>query len=331
MPYAAGVSIRRGAWLVIVACATTPTSAPTVAPAATPVAASPAAVVAAPAVVDPLTARAVHHDDYARTVLYTWTTAAQIEALRAERRLLVAEAKAGFGPSAYVGGLMRVVKAQGPWSALAAALLEHPALRRRRYAWTSPFATTMGLGPLRYGDALVRIELDPAGVIVRFRPGDAEPFAAVDGAGTAVALAELVADPGRIAAVYHVRDGPRDALAFREYVVVNEARISSWSVATPEIRAQVDADVALLAGLVDGPLRWLPEVAVRGPATGAWPTARPGAAPLERWHASLAFDNQRYKPMVANFAAIAAAMRGYDGSGPPLVHRPGADAGQGAR
>lgn len=277
---------------------------------------------AAGALRERLAARAVYHDDFARVVLYTWTTAAQIEALRASRRLLVAEAKAGVGPSAYVLGLTRVVRTRGAGHELAALLLEHAGLRRRRYAWTSPFATTMGLGPVRYGDALVRVELDARAVIVGFRPGAGEPFTAVDVHGQAVALAELVAEPERIAAVYHVRDGPREAVAFREYVLCNEARISAWSIATPEIRAQVDADVALIDALRASALAWLPAAAVDQPAALAWPTARAHGLLLDAWQASLAFANQRYRPTADNFAAIAAAMRGYDGRGAPLVHHP---------
>jgi len=323
--YARGV-LRRAAWLAsIVACATTPTSAPVVAPVEVTRPSEPVVVaeeVKAAGLRERLAGRAVHHDDFARTVLYTWTTAGQIEALRASRRLLVAEAKAGVGPSAYVLGLTRVVKTNGVGRELAALLLEHAGLRRRRYAWTSPFATTMGLGPVRYGDALVRVELDEAAVIVGFRPGTDSPFTAVDVRGEAVALAELVADPGRIAAVYHVRDGPREAVGFREYVLCNEARIAAWSIATPEIRAQVDADVALLDELRGSALAWLPAAAIDESPTTAWPTARANGLLLDAWQASLAFANQRYRPTADNFAAIAAAMRGYDGGGAPLVHRP---------
>jgi len=327
--------LRRASWLtLIVACATTPATPAVVAPVA--IGPTEPVVVAveevrASGLRARLAGRAVHHDDFARTVLYTWTTAVQIEALRASRRLLVAEAKAGVGPSAYVLGLTRVVKTNGAGHELAALLLGHEGLKRRRYAWTSPFATTMGLGPVRYGDALVRVELDEQAVIVGFRPGtdpgrsvgaSVEMFTAVDVHGRAVALAELVADPGRIAAVYHVRDGPREPVAFREYVLCNEARISAWSIATPEIQAIVDGDIALLEALGASSLAWLPAAAIDESPTAAWASARAHGMLLDAWQASLAFANHRYRPTADNFAAIAAAMRGYDGSGAPLVHRP---------
>jgi hypothetical protein len=310
--------LRRWWPAVLVACATAPVRAPETTPPALP-APAPATAPAPPTTGELLAARAVHHDAYARSVLYTWTTPPQVAALREHRRLLVAESKDGFGRSVYLRGLARLAAEQP----IAGLLLEHPGLARRRYAWPNPYATTMGLGPIRYGDCLIKVELAATAVIVRFRPADAAPFAAVDLQGRDVPIAALVADPSRIAAVYHVRDGPTDELAFREYVLVNEAQVAGWSVATPEVRAQVDADVALIEAL-KAELAWLPAAAVRAPAAPAWAAALPGMTLLDRWHASLAFDNLRYRPGRADLAAIAAALRSYDPAGEPLVHRPGA-------
>ena len=278
-----------------------------------------------------LAVRGVFHDDFARGVLYTWTTARQVEALREAPRLLVAEGGAGTGPSPFLRALAAIVAARGEGHELAELLLEHPALRRRRYAWTSPYATTMGLGPVRYGDALVRVELDPRALLLRFTPGAAAPFVAVDLRGEAVPLAELVAAPERLGAVYHVRDGPRDEVPFREYVLCNEAMIAAWSVATPEIRAQVEADIELLTALAAGPLAALPGPALRSSATPAWATARAGSPPIDRWHASLAFDNPRYQPSPSALAEIVATLRGYDGRGAPLTWRAPAQPAQAAR
>ncbi|MBK7830271.1 hypothetical protein [Nannocystis sp.] len=306
--------------LMIVACSRP--SPPLASPPAPPTIVEPpveSAELRAPDVIEELAARGVYHDDFARAELYTWTTAEQVTALRRDRRLLVAEGGAGMGPSPYLRGLTAVAERGGAGRELAALLLEHPALRRRRYAWTSPFATTMGLGPVRYGDALIRVELAPRALLLRFRPGDAEPFVAVDLRGAAVPIAELLADPGRLGAVYHVRDGPRDELPFREYVLCNEAMVLAWSVATPEIRAQVDADIDLLTRLAAGPLAALPESALRSSSAPAWVSARAGALPLDHWQASLAFDNLRYRPSSGNIAAIVATLRGYDGRGDPLT------------
>lgn len=262
---------------------------------------------------------AVHHDDFARRVLYTWTTAAQVDALRRSRRLLVADGDVGER-SPYLRALDRLVDAHP----LAAILRDHPGHRRRRYAWVSPFATVLGLGERRYGDALVRIDLAEDALVVGFRPHAAQPFVLEDMSGEPVDLAVALADPGRIGAVYHVRDGPDDPIAFREYVVCNESQVAAWSVATPDIRARLDAELALLESLRRGDLAHLPPAALRAPAAAAWPTAPREPTPLDRWHARLAFDNERYRPTPANLAAVAAALRGYDPAGEPQVHRPDA-------
>ena len=81
-----------------------------------------------------LAARGVFHDDFARGVLYTWTTARQVEALREAPRLLVAEGGAGTGPSPFLRALAAIVAARGEGHELAELLLEHPALRRRHLA-----------------------------------------------------------------------------------------------------------------------------------------------------------------------------------------------------
>ncbi|MFY0541323.1 hypothetical protein [Nannocystis pusilla] len=196
---------------------------------------------------------AVHHDDFARRVLYTWTTPPQIDALRRSRRLLVADSDVGER-SPYLRALDGLVDAHP----LAAILRDHPGHRRRRYAWTSPFATALGLGERRYGDALVRIDLAEDALVVGFRPHAAEPFVLEDMSGEPVDLAVALADPGRIGAVYHVRDGPADPIAFREYIVCNESQVAAWSVATPDIRARLDAELALLESLRRGDLAHLP-------------------------------------------------------------------------
>jgi hypothetical protein len=280
---------------------------------------------------DPALARleqlAVHHDDFARAELYTWTTAEQLRRLRDTKQLLVADPSTGGRASPFNQALMAIERDGSPLARLAAALLERPELRRRRYAWPSPFATTMGLGPRRYGDSLVRIELDPRAWIGRFEPGASEPLSFVDMHGQAVAIEAALAEPERVAAYYHLRGPPEVPIAYREYVVCSEAMIRSWSIATPQVRARVEAEIELLEELRAGALAALPRPAVLEPAAPDWVTTPRSPTPLASWHASLAFDNQRYRPSPAKLAAIADTLRGYeDDGGPPLVHHPAANA-----
>ena len=92
---------------------------------------------------------AVGADDFVRLDLYTWTTPPQIEALRAGGPLLVADATAGDGPSPYHRLLAAMDEEHRPGHALASILRHTPALSRCRYAWPSPMATVLGLGPQR--------------------------------------------------------------------------------------------------------------------------------------------------------------------------------------
>lgn len=280
-----------------------------------------------------LAAHAVYHDDFVRPVLYSWTTAEQAAALRASLRLLVADARTGGRPSPFNQSLAELAARGGPGREVAELLLSHPGLKRRRYAWSSPFATTLGLGPRRYGDALIRIELAPHALLGVFRPAAAEPFAFVDLRGAPVSVAAALAEPARIAGFYHVRDAPGDPVAFREYVICNESALASWSIATPEIAAELDAEVALLEDLRTGPFGHLPIEAALAPAKTAWQGAAASPTAVDLWRASLAFDVAHYRPGAANLAAIAAALRQHDARGGPLTHRPDApfpaDAAQG--
>ncbi|MCB9753319.1 MAG: hypothetical protein H6713_25545 [Myxococcales bacterium] len=281
-------------------------------------------VAPAPAAEPPLArqleARAVYHDDFARGVVYTWTTAEQVEALRASRALLVATSTTHGRPSPFNRALARLAEdAEGPGAAIARALVEDPQLQRRRYAWTSPYATTLGLAARRYGDALVAVELDSSAYVLRFMPYEDAPLAAVDLRGVAVPLSEVAAHPERLGAVYHARDGPRAAIAFREYVLCNPAMIASWSLATPALAELVAEERAMLRRLREGPFAGLPTPAVRAASAPAWRAVVDAPNLIERWRASLAFDNERYQPSPENLAAIERALAGYDGRGPPLI------------
>lgn len=266
---------------------------------------------------------AVYDDDFARAELYTWTTIEQLRRVRDTRQLLVADAATGGRASPFNGALQQLAGEHGRAGAIASLLLERPELSRRRYAWPSPFATVMGLGPRRYGDSLIRIELDPRAWIGRFDPQASEPLSFVDMQGAAVGLDAVVAAPERIAALFHVRGPPLDPLAYREYVVCNEAMIAAWSIATPEIQARVEADIALLDALRSDSLAHLPREAALESAAPDWHTASRVPTELALWHASLAFDNPRYQPVARYLEQIAATLRGYEhDGGPPLIVRP---------
>jgi len=266
------------------------------APAPPPPDVSVTAVDSGPTVEQSLRRHAVTDDDFARRVLYTWTTPQQVDALRAHPKLLTATSYQGSGPSRFVLDLEDALKSDP----IAKVVLLHPSLARRRYAWPSPFATRMGLAGRGYGDALIRIVLKPGAHLARFAPG--EPWSIVDVDGNKVEKL----DPEKLAAVFHVRYAKTATAPFREYVVCNEAQIASWSVGTEEIRAEIDAEKALLSSL--------PAMTM----APAWKTL-PSDAPLGAvWHAALAFDNERYEP--GAIPAIVTALGTYNPTPPALAH-----------
>lgn len=319
------VGRRRGPAIsisLLLACGAPTTSVPALDPPAPAVVAQPPAPAPAPAPASPisrLAARAVHHNDFARRQFYTWTTAEQAATLRTSRHLLVADATTGGLATPYSASLAALARRGDPGHEVATLLLERPDLRRHRYAWTSPFATTLGLGPRRYGDVLIGIELGPDAWIGRFTPAAREPFVFVDMQGRPVALAAVLADPGRIGAIYHVRDGPKDEVAFREYVVCNAAQITRWELATAELHALINEEIELLDALRRNVFAMLPEPALRASAAPAWASARATPTPLDLWHAALAFDSLHYRPSPGNLERNAAALRQYDHRGDPLV------------
>ncbi len=262
---------------------------------------------------DPVTARlrslAVADDDFYRRVVYTWAPAESIAELRSTRRLLVATAGSGEFVSPFNQAL---ASAADEGDQIAKVLMTRSTLIRRRYAWPAPFATVMGLGKRTYGTALIRIELRPEAWIGRF---DRTGWSFVDAAGSRIAERDVLATPERIGAVFHVRTDAPDP--FREYVVTNETMIATWSVGTPEIRREVDAEIALLRALRDR-MAGVPVAETELPAAPQWARIDPS----QLWPSTLAFDTTRYRARTRQLDAILAALAAYDPTGPPLIVRP---------
>jgi len=264
----------------------------------------PVVVDSGPSLAERLRKHAVTDADFARRVFYTWTTQKQIEALRASRKLLVATAYQGFGPSRFVLDLEDLVKKRAPGFETAHTVLTHEKLARRRYAWPSPFATRRGLALRGYGDALIRVVLKPGAHIARFDP--TTQWLIVDTEGKSVD----VFDPNKLGAVFHVRYAKTATAPFREYVLCNEELVESWSVGTDEIKTELAAERTMLEALAKEPITMTP-------SWGALESDSLGAL----WHAALAFDNDRYTPTTENITAMARALDGYDPT-PPAFSEP---------
>jgi hypothetical protein len=274
---------------------------------------------APPTLADRLRGLAVRDDDFYRPVLYSWTSVDAITKLRASKKLLVAMATDGGFTSAFLQRLAAIVRARDEGRELADLLLTHPSLIRRRYAWTAPFATVMGMGKRTYGTSLIQIDLRPEAWMGRFDPEAAQPLTFVDAAGREVGRDDVLARPERIGAIFHLHPDP----AFREYVVCSEAMVATWSIATPAIRAKLATEVALLRDLRDHGA-FAPGTTER-PASTSW-RQEPANDLTGLWHATLAFDNDRYHARRGQLDAILDALAAYDPAGEPLVVSPNAAA-----
>lgn len=294
-----------------------------------------------PALMRTFAGSAVRRDAPVRGVLYTWTTRAQTEELRARPVLLTRETTDAGGRSRFDEALAREPGA-------AARLLQEPGRRARRFAWPLPWATVMGWDGAGWGTDLVRVELRPEAITAVFSPG--EPWTFLDREGGEVPESAVLAAPERLAVVYHVAPASAERPGFREFVIVGEKMIAEWSLGTEEIRATIAADAELLAraaekidalrglaaarcaseGAASCPEAELPE----GPdALAAWsgrliagPWAR---APAERdalladlYAACLAVPGAPYVATGADLRAIAEKLRGLAGQPPPLVVTP---------
>jgi hypothetical protein len=254
-----------------------------------------------PEVVDWLRGASVTESSFARGVLYSWTTPATAARLRKTAELFD-DNQLPDGPTPYVRWLEHIASRGDASGQLSRALLGHPDLRRRRYAWPRPFATRLGLGERDYGDQLIRVELDPRAIIGRFDPEGREVWTFRDLDGRPVPLARALAEPGRIGAILHVREGQGPEPRYREYVLCNEAMIASWSLATPAVAGAITEDTQKLNALA---------------------AVAPLQGDLARAYAeALAFHVPRYSPTRENIEAAARAMEASRQEGSPLTVRP---------
>jgi len=204
--------------------------------------------------------RALTSDAPARRELFTWTTAEQIQEIRAGSVLMTRSEREGLGPGyamealAMFGSCTTCDPADADRIALA-ALLSGPAFSKARYAWTEPWATRVGWPGESYGDQLVRMVLRQDAWLARYW---SQRLDVVDMNNAPVALADVLAHPERLAGIYFVRDsgagGPQcygsfrggGGNGYREFIIGNEAMIEEWSLGTPEIRSRIESDIALV-------------------------------------------------------------------------------------
>lgn len=227
----------------------------------------------------------------AHRVYFSWTTREQAAELARRRVLLTRSVSPTRGPSKF-----DVLLAEDD-SPTAQFIRTH--LTTRRFGWPHAWATAAGWEGETYGDQLIRIELADEAMVARFRPGRHPAWAFFDVDGRSIPEPKALAQLERLAVVHHTG-------SFREAVIVNEAMIARWQLATPEVARELRRGVELLRTL-------------ERRLTGERADARLRA----QWTACLAFTNDRYRLDSASLRRIRAGLEAaVDAQGPRLEHHP---------
>ncbi len=276
---------------------------------------------------------AVALPNIAQRTLYTWTKLDQIQALEKNPTLLTKSESVEHGISFFEQILEQRAQKKDPL----AKLLRTEPFARQRYAWTAPFATRIGIGKESYGDELIQIVLKPEAWFVILKMSASE-ITVVDVNNKPIPKAEALAHPERLTAAYFVQDqpvtgyrasmaGPNERLGYREYVLLNESMIASYSVGTPEIAAELESETRALERLlgymkthethVEYWQKWMVEV-----ATKTWESPMDTQSPIKAYDAALAFADYPYYPTEGSLAALIENLRKLERRNKPFTHIP---------
>jgi hypothetical protein len=203
----------------------------------------------------------IYNDDFVRNTFYTWTTTDQIEELRQKKSLLSRSKSKNNEWSQFDQALRDTTFSKLP----IAKLLQDDMFKNKRFGWTNSWATVMGWKDEQYGDQLLKIVLDETAIIGIFNEEDkAHPFRFYYMNGKPAEESAVIRSKNKLAAVYHIserkvkksqhvmqgyttyRKGKRNEVPFREFVILNESMIKSWSYGTPDVLSELDAEISLL-------------------------------------------------------------------------------------
>lgn len=269
----------------------------------------------------------------ARRTLYTWTKTDQVEALAKDPTLLTRAESPEFGTSFFE----QILDQRAKKNEKLAQLLRSAPFAKQRYAWTAPFATSRGIGGESYGNELIKMELKPDAwfAIVKVSSPD---ITVVDMNDNPVKTEDVLANPQRLAAAYFVQDkpavgyaasmaGPNDRVGYREYVVLNESMIASYSVGTPEIAAELETEIQVLEGLlrylkthttqVNYFNKWMVEV-----TTTRWTSPPDLSSPIATYEAAIAFADYDYHPDERSLGTLIETLRQRKLRDKPFQHEP---------
>jgi hypothetical protein len=212
----------------------------------------------------------VYNNKFARQVLYTWTTEEQIAALRNNKQLLTKSKSEENGYSLFD----QVLNDKKYKEDKSAQFLKEERFQNKRFAWSNSWATVAGWNNEKYGQHLLEIKLKSDAVIGYVMHSDQRNFSQnivfYDLKMQRIGIETLLKTPDRLAGVYfmHVsgdtqkiknkKKGRRystfyrpysykfdvdEAETYREFIVMNEGMVDSWSYGTATVRKKVQQEI----------------------------------------------------------------------------------------
>lgn len=265
----------------------------------------------------------------AKRVLYSWTTAEQAAELRRDHVLLTRTETAGLGRGyAFTSIDELAAMGTGPENRLLAALSSELFVKVR-YAWPNAWATRMGWPGEDYGDQLLRIVLKPEAWILVV--SDKVGIAVIDLDNNLVPIADAVAHPERIGAVYFYKQDVTGSGSFfscsggyREFIVGNEAMVEEWSLGTEQLRDQIETDATLVERFLTL-MRAAPTAATAAnfnqQVACSWDG--PVVDAVSSYERALGIPSENYVPLPAQLASLAETLRASLFEPDPLIVTPG--------
>jgi len=265
----------------------------------------------------------------ARRVLYSWTTAEQVEELRRDRILLTRTETPGLGRGYAFTAIDELAgRGDAPENQLLAKLSSELFIKVR-YAWPNAWATRMGWPGEDYGDQLLEIVLKPEAWLLVV--SDGVGIAVIDLDNNLIPMADAIAQSERIGAVYFFKKDITGSGTFqscsggyREFIVGNEAMVEEWSLGTEEIRTRLEADARLvgdfLEAIRDEPPAVTPET-FNEYAVCSWDNV--AYDEVGGYVRSLSIPSEYYAPLPAQLAALGDTLAANLFEPDPLVVKPG--------
>ncbi|MEL6349243.1 MAG: hypothetical protein AAFV53_39430 [Myxococcota bacterium] len=227
------------------------------------------------------------------------------------------------------------VHQQANYDVMTNTLLSEGRLSKERLAWHHPWGMMTGwVGP-SYGDQLIEVRLKPEAWVGTFNIRAEDVWTFTDMNGRVVPNGQVQQHPERIAAVFHENTptkGPtwvrvafeQASPVFREFILVNQNMIASWSHSTTTIQKRLHEDAEMLESLAQYTAmapqtntRWRELVEARWLETGSVPSDAPTW--LDPYIENLALSDAQYQASPRLLRRLAALLRERAASiqGPP--------------